>query len=218
MNDILPPPVYGAIERYLEERAQHATEGWAAGSDEEDTLTGDLGATLRTQGHFQIAANGDTWLWQVTYKKFRGRGRGAFEKRSGADGIVQVEVTRGSEVHFKGLLFQAKKLGLLNGELESQVKRMEKMAPNGSAVFEYRPDSYRAISGHDYLENSSDQASKAPKLRTLGEFLARDFLSCKYGLRSMHYDASRGLLNLPDGTAHRVSLGHRILIEAQSLT
>lgn len=215
MKDLLPAPVYGAIEDHIAQRARRAQEGWEGGSDDEDTLTGELGATFRTAWSASIRINGDMWSWRMSYKKFRGHGPGAFEKESGADGIMQVEVTLGSKVQFKGLLFQAKKIGQLDGNLESQVKRMEEIASRGSAVFEYGPDSYRAISGHDYLaEASSGRPRTAPQLRPLGEFLAGDFLSCNYGLRGMHYDALRGLLSVPDGSAYRVSLAHRIMIEA----
>jgi len=155
----------------------------------------------------------------MSYKKFRGRGPGAFEKESGADGIIQLEVDLGSEMEFKGLLFQAKKIGQLNGNLQAQVERMEAIAPKGSAVFEYAPDSYRAIAGHDYLAAASlDKYPFEPALEPLGGFLARDFLSCTYGLRGMHYDASRGLLIHPNGSASRVSLRHRIKIEAYRST
>ena len=111
MKDILPALIYGLIEAHIAERAQHAQEGWEGGSDDEDTLTGDLGATFRTPWSSPIRTNGDTWSWRMRYKKFRGHGPGAVEKKSGADGILQVEVTRGSEVQFKGLLFQAKRSG-----------------------------------------------------------------------------------------------------------
>jgi hypothetical protein len=43
-------------------------------------------------------------------------------------------------MEFKGLLFQAKKIGQLNGNLESQAERMEGMAPGLGGV-EYGPDS-----------------------------------------------------------------------------
>ena len=41
-----------------------------------------------------IYNDGHEWRWKVNYKKFRGRGKGAFEKRIGADGIVQIEVVK----------------------------------------------------------------------------------------------------------------------------
>lgn len=99
MKGLLPAPVYGAIEAHLTQRAQDAPEGWEGGSDEEDTLTGDLRKTFRTQRSSPIATNGDTWSWT-------------------------------------------------------------------------------------------------------------------YGLRGVHYEAICGLLIVPDGTAYRVSLAHRIMIEA----
>jgi len=155
VRDILPAAVYEAIEAHITDKARHAHERWSAGSDQEDTLTGDLGATFRTLWSFPITTNGDTWSWRMTYKKFRGRGPGAFEKPSGAGGIFEVEVTLGSQMEFKGILFQAKKIGQMNGELQSQVERMERMAPRGSAVFVYAPESYRAVPGHDYLAQAS---------------------------------------------------------------
>jgi hypothetical protein len=219
VRDILPAPVYEAIEAHITDKAGHAHEGWPAGSDEEDTLTGDLGATFRTPWSPPISMNGDTWSWRITYKKFRGRGPGAFERSSGADGIFQVEVTLGSQMEFKGLLFQAKKMGQMNGELQSQVERMERMAPRGSAVFVYGPESYRAVPGHDYLAQASlDRSAIERALQPLGEFLGRDFLSCIHGLRGMHYDAARGLLFLPNGSAYHISVAHRIRIEASRLT
>jgi hypothetical protein len=218
VKDILPAPIYGAIEDHIARRAQLAQEGWEGGSDEEDTLTGELGATFRTPWSDPIRSNGDLWSWRMRYKKFRGRGYRAFEKESGADGILQIEVNLGSVVQFKGLLFQAKKLGHLNGNLEAQVRRMEELAPGGSAIFEYGPEIYRAIAGQDYLARVRlDKSGVASTFHRLGDFLALDFLACTHGLRGVYYNANRGLLNLPDGTAHRVSIPQRIMIEANRL-
>src|SRR2546426_834811 len=97
-------------------RARTAVEGWEDGSEDEDTLTGDLGATLRTR-RSTVTANGQTWVWRVRYKKFRGRGHRALERATGADGIFQIEVTTGDQKHFKGVLFQAKKVGTTDGRL-----------------------------------------------------------------------------------------------------
>jgi hypothetical protein len=221
MKDILPEGVYNAIATHITRRAQQAPEGWESGSDEEDTLTGDLGATLRTPRARTVITNGEKWSWRMTYKKFRGRGDHADEKKMGADGILQIEVTRGSEVRFKGLLFQAKKAGRFNGNLDSQVKQMEELAPGGSALFEYGPKSYRAIAGRDYLAHVSPGRGRARSIRArlqpLGGFLAQDFLSCTHGLRGMHFDAARGLLFERDGTAHELFLLHRITIQAHRI-
>jgi hypothetical protein len=164
--------------------------------------------------------DGSSWKWRIRYKKFRGRGLGAFEKESGADGIVQIEVRQGQErgqekVQFKGLLFQAKKPGRRNRQLSDQVERMEKIAPGGSAVFEYGPKSYRAIPGDHYIAFGR-RNRKASTGQPIGRFLAQDFLPCAHGKKGMHYDANRLLLILPDGSAYKISLTHRLLIEAFS--
>jgi len=211
--------VYAAIESHLLSRARAAVDGWEDGSDDEDTLTGDLGATFRTASSLVVLANGAAWSWRVRYKKFRGRGGGAFETVSGADGILQVEVTRGPEKQFKGLLFQAKKVTARDGQLISQVERMERLADGGSAVFEYGPERYRAVPGHAYLQaEAPSRRSKAADLTSLGDFLGNAFLPCTTGLRGMYYDALRGLLLLPHGVAHRISVRHRISVEAEEVT
>jgi len=216
LRDIIPQPVYDAIWAHLTQGARNAVSGWDDASEDEDTLTGDFGALLRIEWSRPIAADGETWRWRVRYKKFRGRGGGALERETGADGIFQIEVTRGDEKAFKGLLFQAKKLGGSNGRLSPQVERMESLAPGSSAVFEYGPPVYRAASGQGYLQAGSPSLRhKAPNLRPLDSFLGDEFLPCNAGHRGLYYDALRGLLLLPTGTALRVSVRHRVTIEAE---
>lgn len=218
VRELLPPAVYGAVEDHITQQAARAHRGWEAGSDEEDTLTGHLGASLQRDWS-TITVNGAEWTWRMTYKKFRGRGPGAFERQIGADGILQLEVNLGVEIEFKGLLFQAKKIGQMNGHLAEQVGFMESVADRCSAVFEYGPDEYRAISGHDYLADA-DLVNRraAPTLRPLGEFLGQGFLGCDFGVRGMYFDAVRRILHLPDSSAIRTSLDHRLQIEVFGAT
>jgi hypothetical protein len=217
MRDIIPDQVFQSIQDHLIRVGGSAHSGWSSGKSEEDTLTGDFCGRLRTEWQGS-AANGHPWMWRVRYTKFRGRGKNPFEKRSGADGIVQVEVTLAPGVKiYKGLLFQAKKnlLGF-NAKTVGQVRTMEEIAPGGSALFLYTPDEYRAISGTTYLERSD-----AVELPSLGDFLGKGFLPCKNGLRGMYYDAIRDLLLVPTGDrdvrAIPVELQHRVLIEAREL-
>lgn len=216
MKEVLPEPIYAAISTHLIDRATKAPEGWEGGSDDEDSLTGDLGGMLRTEWSPLLQDNGDSWRWRVRYKKFRGRGPRAFEKQSGADGIFQIEVSRGLEKHFKGLLFQAKKVGNLDGELVSQVEHMEQLAEGGSAIVEFGPGTYRAVSSVDYLKGRSTPSDQQTvDFQTLPNFLANVFLPCTSGLRGMYFDAIRALLILPNGVAHQISVRHRISIEAE---
>jgi hypothetical protein len=218
LRDVLPERVFHSIQRHLVHVGNTAHSGWVSASSEEDTLTGDFCGRLRIDWQNSVA-DGDSWKWRVRYKKFRGRSKNAFEKRSGADGIIQIEVTlnpRRVKI-YKGLLFQAKKKLLgFNAKTVGQVQAMEKIAPGGSALFLYVPNGFGAISGATYLERSA-----ALTVPHLGSFLGDRFLPCKSGLRGMYYDAVRELLLVPTGDsdihAMPVDLRHRVLIEAQEI-
>jgi hypothetical protein len=221
MHDLIPDPVFVSIQNHLVRVGNHAESGWEGGSADEDTLTGDLGAQLRTNWT-TIKVGRTSWRWRVRYKKFRGKGPGAFETRAGADGIVQAEVLRGKDQVelFKGLLFQAKKGRLPRSKtVLEQVQKMENIAPGSSAVFEYSSEGYRAVDGRDYLSQPIAQTERGKRTPTpLGSYLGDLFLPCKSGLRGMYYDAERELLLVPrqgELLAMRVELGHRISLRVQ---
>jgi hypothetical protein len=217
--DVIPPLVFRAIQAHLRERTAHAELGWEAGSDEEDTLTGDLGGSLRT-GWIDSSQNGDPWFWRITYKKFRSKGDGALETITGADGIFQVEVHQDKEklIGIKGLIFQAKKYqGSSRSNLIGQVELMERIAPGGSAVFEFGPKGYRGASSREILDAREHAPTRIPHpTEKLGGYLADEFMPCASGLRGMYYDAIRRFLVVPrtEGiSVLRTSLRHRIAVE-----
>jgi len=218
MRELIPHPVFASIQQHLKTASEDAVSGWESNKDEEDSLTGDLGRLLSTGPHIVFNVNGQPWRWCVRYKKFRGRGPDAFESTSGADGIIQVEATLGSETFFKGVLFQAKKgERLRNGDLRKQVEAIEKIAPGGSAIVLYRPDRYVAIKGTEYLHLKEELVGPMVKrMQPLTTFFD-EFLECKSGLRGMYYEAVRERLVLPtlDGEIKAVplELRHRIKIE-----
>ncbi len=215
MRDVLPKPLFDAMEGHLRDRGSEGHSGWESASEDEDTLTGDFCGSLRTPWR-QVKTDNGKWQWRISYKKFRGRGRNAFEKHSGADGIVQVEVHGPTgEVTTKGVLFQSKKArGSSRSDLADQVAKMEGLAPNGSAVFEFGPEGYRAAAGSIMLEEIKTQPNRIPHpQQNIGEYLGGQFLPCKSGLRGMYYDAVRKILIVPsDGTNRTVPilLRHRV--------
>jgi hypothetical protein len=221
MRELIPPPVFESIQHHLRTVGESAVSGWESNKDEEDSLTGDLGRSLSTGRNIVISVNGQVWRWCVRYKKFRGRGPGAFETTSGADGIIQVEATLRDETLFKGVLFQGKKgERLRNAELTKQVEAIEKTAPGGSAVVLYNPTGYVAIKGTEYLHPEEVLVGPMIKrMRPLASFFD-EFLECKSGLRGMYYEAVRERLVLPtiDGQIKAVQLEvrHRIKIEIAS--
>ena len=223
MRDVLPPEIFESIQGHLIESGNTAHGGWEDGGDEEDTLTGDLFAQMRTKSWVNQFVRDDEWRWRIRFKKFRGRGRGAFERHSGADGVIQIEI----EPHdrspgiYKGLLFQAKKrsirrprTGLADPNLREQVEKMEAIAPGGSAVFVYGPDGYTAIDGNGLGRIEAE----APNPQPLGSFLGDAFLGCRSGMRGMYYEAPRRLLIVPargEILAYRTDLDYRLQVEIE---
>jgi len=138
--------------------------------------------------------------WRATYAKFRGRGRNAAEKFTGADGILQIEFIDKSAGLFrtKGILFQAKKRGSEEpSRLIAQVQKMEQLAPHGSAVFEYSESGYHAIDGTDVIESNGRIAKST--LQSLDHYLADRFLRCAVGMFGLYYDHSSKVLTVPGG-------------------
>lgn len=224
MRDVLPSNVFVELQDHLRSASLRGEQGWLSGKDEEDTLTGDLGGSLRRDWQQLQDVDGRTWRWRMTYTKFRGRGKDAEEKLIGADGIIQIEVEdlQDRGIQAKGLLFQAKKTGNKRKQtLIEQVRKMESIAPHGAAVFEYGSNQYSASDARLYIGDSPSTLGNAVTER-LGDYLADRFLPCDVGTRGMYYDAVRTTLFVPNATEGvrlvRVKLGHRFRIEVETET
>jgi hypothetical protein len=219
MKDVIPESVFRAIQVHLRQRTAFAERGWPAGEYDEDTLTGDFGASLRTPDWIDSKQDGVHYQWRVIYKKTRGKGTEAAEKRTGADGVFQVEVQPHNDsllVYYKGILFQAKKhAGSSRSDLIHQVENMEQIAPGGSALFEFGPEGYRGAAGRVILADKERNPTRIPHPdEPLGNFLADQFLPCGAGLRGMYYDFAQKTLLVPqEGIVKRISL--RNLIEVK---
>ncbi len=223
MLDVIPAVVVAKIMEHLRAGCERAEHGWTAGSEEEDTLTGDLGGSLRSGWSETMVDNYERWRWKLTYKKFRGRGAGATEKIIGADGIFQIEVEdRVTGRNFnKGLLFQAKKVEAKDRrQLLSQAHKMEALVPRGSAVFEYGPRGYHAADASKVIAAKGRlTADDQRQPEQLGDYLAERFVPCEIGIKGLFYDAVRGTLVVPNETngviQFRSQLAHRFKIEVQ---
>lgn len=222
LRHFLPEKVFGAIQAYLREKGHKAEEGWECASKNEDTLTGDLGANLRTdRWRSVVLKSGENWRWKVTYHKFgSGGGKGAEEKHLGADGIIEVEVSTGKNGRIirKGMPFQAKKKGRISRKnLTGQVRKMERISRGSSAVFYYGPDNYEAMNGKRYLESKTKNLDNPKRI---GDFLADEFLPCKTGTMNMYHDSIRKILVLQNDEGRimfiKFPIRHRIRIEVKN--
>lgn len=157
----------------------------------------------------------------MTYYKFRGRGPGPEEKAIGADGIFEiiVENQNDGQILTKGLVFQAKKhTNRKTAELDEQIRRMEDLAKNASAVVEFGPEGFFGWSGCSVL-NRRGRRTRDDGREGLGDFLAGSFLPCGVGVRGLYFDAKRQILIVPHETrgviAARARIESRFRIEVE---
>lgn len=201
MIEILPKPVFEAVASHLRTATRRTYRDWEANRAHEDSLTGAAFASFTTHRTRSLYLEGQRWRWRVRAWKFGSGGKGSEERKTGADGIVEVEVkhTVTGELHLKSLLVQAKKQWTgTDSTLRSQVERMEKLGSGSSAVIDYSEAGYCGVSSHEVLRaNGSRKALASGTIVPLGDFLAESFLACRVGLRRLYFDPRRRLLHVP---------------------
>ena len=197
----LPRTVYEAIANHLRTVGRRAHRGWEVNQANEDSLTGATFSELQTRRTRHVRVDGLDWLWRVKSYKFGSGGRGSQEKRMGADGIIEIEVTHrdSGEIEHKSLLIQAKKQWTgKDSRLLDQINRMEELAPGSSAAVNYNPQGYSGVSGQDVLvAEGSRNRLQNNQIVSLGDFLADRYLACQVGVKGLYYDSRRRQLRLP---------------------
>lgn len=216
----IPDEVKQNIRAHLQHAMTHAKAGFAAAHEDEDTVTGDLGACLRSGIRTVRVLRGQEvpgdWRWSVTYYKFRGRGRGAAEARLGADGVFELELTVGRTRRRKSLLFQAKMDGQGGRDLFSQAVKLTTWR-EAAFVLIYSDKGYEAASIDEVIQRRGQLRSST---RTaLVNFLGTDFLDCHVGDDEVRYDGRRKRLawrTLNDETVEvQFEAKHRIRVRVE---
>lgn len=189
---LLPPLVRGFIhDRYLAGTAD-AEAQYANAAGDEDTLTGALGALISTTGPVGFTVDPiRQFTVEISYRKVRGRGQDAPEKRFGTDGIFQLQVTQyGRTVFQKGLPFQSKKNWKgRDRRLAEQAREMKRRVGNG-IVIDYTPKGYTACEIDPVIEARGNRkaVAQAGHFQPLGQILAHRFLDCLVGIQGLYYD------------------------------
>jgi len=186
----IPEPVRAAIVSHIDAAVGRAIGGYLSGNEDEDTLTGQLGANLRTGRHV-VNANG--WTWSVEYTKFRGRGSGATEKFVGADGIFEIHVRHIEGEQRKALLFQAKNDWHQDTKLVEQALLLSTWR-EAAFVLNYTPTTIEAFRLDDVIRSGGDRSQAATTSTTLSQFLGGEFLLCRVGDLYLAYDARNRIL------------------------
>lgn len=194
----IPDEVKDSISRHLYAGTARAVEGYLSGNEDEDTLTGDMGACLRIGTQRVKVENveiGGNWTWSLTYHKLRGRGRRASESFVGADGLFELSIKWNEQnEQKKSILFQAKNAWI--GSDKSLLQQSIKLSTWREAAFvlNYTPTDYEAFSIDEVLRTRASR-SQIEDTVSLGSLLSRDFLDCLIGDTDLRYDAkSRKLI------------------------
>ena len=214
----IPDAVKEAIHAHVTAAVGQARDGFMSAAEDEDTLTGHLGALLQTSRRRVEVPPPDEiageWRWTIRYTKFRGRGPRATERYLGADGIFELCLEIGGRVERKSLLFQSK-IGDRGGRALVQQALMLSTWREAATVLTYAPIGFSAYALDDVLASGGD-LRRAPRA-ALDDYLAGSFLGCRVGDDELRYDATRrqlrwramsGELVATDfQVAHRVSVG-----------
>jgi hypothetical protein len=193
---------YPQLQEVLADQYRHgirsAQRNYLDSAADEDAVTGALGQALTNEGTLFIDGVGRV-RWETRYKKFRGRGGGAGEKRLGGDGVFEIRLH--DEVGLesrKSLVFQAKnkKLRLKESGLRHQAEQIASL-PGGGLVIYYSDEGYTAFEAGAVVNGTANPREDEP----LAEFLADGFLKCTRGSFAYYYDAHREaiVLSTPDG-------------------
>ncbi|HKY22042.1 MAG TPA: hypothetical protein VJM31_12565 [Vicinamibacterales bacterium] len=167
---------------------------------DEDSLTGALGQAI-SMDPVTFNINGARYEVSISHTKLRGRGKNAPEKRFGADGLFQIEMTdaEGRSIRRKGLPFQCKKRWSgPNQQLVKQCADMESEVGSG-LVIDFSPNGYTACMAVDAIQagGSRRRAQVSGKMKQLGQTLANDFLNCTIGQIGLFYDPEREIFSNP---------------------
>lgn len=197
----IPSNVLNAVADHLVRKGRRAERHWDGDQENEDVVTGGAFGELRTYRARRIRVSGGTWSWRIRADKFGSGGRASAEWKTGADGIVELEVIHEEtgQTEIKALLVQAKKEWVgADSRLLVQISRMESLVPGCSAAVDYSSSGFVAVRGKVVLQAEANRRNvSADEVLTFGDFLAKKFLGCIAGARGLHYDSRSKKLRLP---------------------
>jgi hypothetical protein len=186
----IPAEVLDAISAHISTSIERAIQGFWSANEDEDTLTGHLGACLKTGMHTVIVTQDEIngpWKWSIDYAKFRGRGKNATEFYLGADGILELSVDMGSRTDTKSLLFQAKTDWVNSPDIVEQAIVMSTWREAAIGI-NYTPTSFDAYSIDNILSSRGVKANARGAI-PLQDALSQYFIRCKIGNTDLRYDA-----------------------------
>jgi hypothetical protein len=205
----IPTEVKENISNHISIAIKQAVEGFLSANEDEDTMTGHLGALLRLRDQRvsvsqQKEGSSGVWIWSIDYFKFRGRGPGATENVLGADGLIELRLNRGGSVDTKSLLFQSK----LNwGSDQSLLFQCIKLSTWREAAFvlNYRPSGFQAFRIDEVIRSRGNYSGRLTHF-SLEEFIGRLFVDCQVGDNDLIYNPKSRRLVWKTSNNEKVSM------------
>jgi hypothetical protein len=197
LTQALPDIVLKTIAVQMQEGIVEAISGFAEQRGDEDTVTGGLIQAIRTSVRGSTQTSQGLVRWHTRMWKLRGRGRGAPEKKIGADAIFEIEVLDegGTLSTRKSLPIQAKKEWIGRDKLLGGQAQKLSQLPGGGLIVDYRGDGYMAIDAASAASAGGDRRGLGPQaMRPLADVLSRDFLQCRIGSTEIYFDANNEVL------------------------
>jgi hypothetical protein len=185
----IPEEVLQSIKEHIEAAIPRAVSGFISANEDEDTMTGELGSSLRSGTRTVVVDRAEVngpWKWAIDYTKFRGRGKNATESYVGADGIIELSLDWFGRKESKSLLFQAKMDWRADASLMEQAVLLSTWR-EASIFVNYTEATIEAFS-IDSVLRSRGKHSDARNPLPFADALTKYFLECKVGNTDLAYD------------------------------
>lgn len=190
LTTLVPHGLIRRLKTHFTEKIEEAVGRYRFNDSDEDSLTGALGHALSTpQPIIVTAVNGVVYSFAIESYKILGKGPGTPEKRTGADGIIQISVeSNGKPLFAKGLPFQAKKLNSYQeSEVAPQAKKMFLTSGSG-IVLRFGPNGYDARDvRHSVAEEIVEKIPTPRGFMPLDSVMGDWFLKCEIGRRDLSF-------------------------------
>ena len=218
------PPEVKHVRVHLDRGLDHAAAGFVSADKDEDTITGDIGVSLRS-GRRQV-------LVEPSSSERLGGGVGE-SRTTNSEGAVRerrkqslvltafsiLRVAAGGRRERKSFLFRAKLAGRGEHKLLEQAMRLSAWR-EAATVISYGQAGYRAA---DIGEKVADRGGMRRSAGSpLADYHGTGFLDCYVGDSALYYDAPRRRLvwRAMDGemVATQFSISHRLRVAVEAPT
>ena len=197
LAQLLPPRFLLLIRDRIKAGVTDAVAKFQLNAADEDSVTGALAQAISTATPLVYRGPEGNFQFEIRSLKIRGRGKGAPEKRLGADGILQIVVSKnGKRVFTKGLPFQAKiEGGFENQAVRQQAASLYRTSETGLIV-RYAADRYTGVDVRDLFRPVADgQPDRVVRQENLGTVFGDRFLDCEIGRMGLTYNDMVTTLN-----------------------